>query len=283
MSITTHAHLSLLTRLPVLPNFLSESNILKKHNTNGQQDLQFVYLPNNLRLDIATRRRVRSHVARDFRRRAKVSGSSSLGVDLATAKCVTRDGAPGQQHRFKFGRQGLQETGKRSERKLTNQKVSSVSQNSILSKSPVIDSANAAEDPGGIDIPSFPSLQSPIATEGFTPSLSADTSYSSKPMWDKSNPASSQSNTTGQCCTTPRRGRDRLESSQLVCGAKSGHGDTRIQKLYLARTGTGNLDPFNTIPIADSSCRTQALIHHCKHFISLTPDTPLVISNDLRQ
>lgn len=287
MSHATHAHLPLLTRLLVLPDFpgrdISESNISKKHNTNGQQDLHFVYLPNNLKLDIAARRRVRSHVARDFRRRAKAPGSSSLDVDLAITKCVTRDGALGQKHRFRFGRQGLQETGKQFKHKSANQKVSSVSQNNILSKSPVIGSANAAEDPGGTDMPSFSSLQSRIATEGFIPSLSVDTSYSSKPMWDKSNPTSSQSNTTSQCCTVPRRGRDRLESSQPVCRAKSGHGDTRMQKLYLARTGTGNLDPFNTIPIVDSLCRTQALIHHCKHFISLAPDTPLVVSNDLRQ
>jgi hypothetical protein len=287
MSIATHANLPRLTRLLVLPSFagrdISERNTPKKHNTNGQQDLQFVNLPNTLKLDVAARKRVRSHVARDFRRRAKVPGSSSLDVDLTIAKCLTRDGALGQKHRFRFGRQGLQETGKQSKRKSTNRNVYSVLHDSISSKSPIMFSANAAEDPGGTDMPSFPRLQTPIPTEESIPSLSVDTSYNSNSMCDESNPTSSQSNTTSQCCTTPRRDSDRLGSSQLVCRAKPGHEPRLVQKLHLATTGRGNLDPFNTIPIIDSSCRTQILMHHCKYFISLTPDTPLVVSNGVRE
>jgi hypothetical protein len=286
MSLATHALLPRLTHLLVLPNFagrdISGRNIPMKQNTNGKQDLQFVNLPNNLKLDVAARRRVRSHVARDFRQRAKVPGSSSLDVDLTIAKFVVRNGALGQKHRFRFGRKGLQETGKQSKRKSTNRKVSSVSQDSILSKSPIICGANAAEDPGGTDMPSFPSLQTPIATEESIPSLSVDTPYSSNSMWDESNPTSSQSNITSERYTTPRRDSDSLGSSQLVCRAKSGNDYSYVQRLHLATTGTGNLDPFNTMPIIDSSCRTQTLMHHCKHSISLTPFNPMVVSNDMR-
>jgi len=281
MSVAKHAHLPRLTHLLVLPNSvgrdISEENIPMKQNTNGKQDLQFVNLPNNLKLDVAARKRVRSHVARDFRRRVKVPGSSSLDVDLTIAKFVTRNGVLGQKHRFRFSRQGLQETGKQSKRISANRKVSSVSQDSILSKPPIIRGANAVEDSGGTGMPSFPSLQTPTATEESIPSLSVDTSYSSNSMWDKSNAASSQSNTTSQCCTTPQRGSDSLGSSQLVCRAKSGNDHSYVQKLHLATTGMGNLDPFNTMPVIDSSYRTQTLMHHCKHSVSLAHVTPLVV------
>jgi hypothetical protein len=262
----------------VLPNFagrdISERSSPKKHNTNGQQDLQFVNLPNNLKLDVAARRRVRSHVARDFRRRAKVPGSSSLDVDLSIAKLVTRNGALGQKHRFRFGREGLQETGKQLRRKSTIRKMSLVSQDSLLSKSSIIRSANATEDPGGADKQSSPYLQTPVAPKELIPSLSVDTSYSSSSMLDESNTTLSLSDTNSQCCTTSRKCTGHLGSNQLVCRTETGYDHPHVQKLHLASTGTGNLDPFDTIPIIDSSCRTQTLMHHCKHFISITPDAP---------
>jgi hypothetical protein len=277
-SIVAHAYLSRLTRQLVLPNFarrdISERSTSKKHNSNGQQDLHFVNFPNNLKLDVAARKRVRSHVARDFRRRAKAPSSSSLNVDLSIARRVTRDGIVGQKHRFRFGRLGLQETGKQSTRKSAVREVSSVSNDNILSNSLIKRSTNATEDPGRTDIPSAPSLHIPIVTEEFIPSLSVDTSYSSNSMWEGSDPASSQSNTSSQCCTTPRRDSDLLGSSQMVCRAKLRREHAHMQKLHLTTTGTGNLDPFNSMPIIDNSYRTQTLMHHCKHFISLTPDAP---------
>jgi hypothetical protein len=280
-SITTDTHII------VLPNFAgrdqSERNKAKGDTAIGQQDLQFVNLPDNLKLDVAARRRVRSHVARDFRRRAKVPGSSSLNVDHNVAKCVTREGALGQKHRFRFGQHGLQETGKQSTRKSTTRKVSSISQDSFLPKSSVIRCANVTEDPGGADSLNIPSLRSPVAAEEPISSLSVDTSYNYSSMWDESYPTSSLSNTTIQCCITPQKSPDRFGDNQLGCSAKTRHNLPQPQKLHLATAGTGNLDPFNTMPIMDSLYRTQTLMHHCKHSISVTPDASPLPPNDLGQ
>ncbi len=272
-----HAPLRPLTRIPVLPDLpgrdLSERNSSERQLTNGQQDLQFVNLPNNLKLDVAARRRVRSHVARDFRRRAKVPGISSLAVDLDVVKRVTRQGAPGQKHRFRFGKHGLQETGKQSSRKSATRKVSSVWQDRLPAQSPIIRSANATEDPGGPSMPGFSSLQIPLATEEFVPDLLVDTPYSSSSTGDEPYSASHQLDASSQCCTTPQKSTGRLGNSQLVRWAKPGHDHPHVRKPHLATTGTGNLDPFNTMPIVDRSCRTQILMHHCKHFIPVPLDT----------
>jgi hypothetical protein len=277
-SITTDTHII------VLPNVVgrdqSERNKMKEDTAMGQQDLQFVNLPNNLKLDVAARRRVRSHVARDFRRRAKVSGSSSLNIDLNVAKRATREGALGQKHRFRFGLQGLQETGKQSTRTSTTRKVSSISQDSFLPKSSVIRCANVTEDPGGADSLNIPSLRSPVATEESISSLSVDTSYNYSSMWDESYPTSSQSSTSIQYYITSQKSPDRFGENQLGCKDKTGHNLPLPQKLHLATVGTGNLDPFNTVPIMDSSCRTQILMHHCKHSISVTPDASPLAPND---
>jgi hypothetical protein len=208
-----------------------------------------------------------------------VPGSSSLDVDVSIAKSAT---GAGQKHRFRFGQLGLQETGKQTTRKSSTRKVSSVSQDSLLSKSPITRNTTATENPGGTEKPGFSSLKTSIATDKFIPSLPVDMLYSSD-LRNESNPTSSQSSTTSQCCTAPRRGSDHSESSQLVCRTKSGHDHAHVQKLHLATTGAGNLDPFNTIPILDSSGRTQTLMHHCKHSISLTRDTPVLVSNNMPQ
>lgn len=209
-------------------------------------------------------------MARGFRRRTKVPGSSNPDVDLDIAKRAAREGALGQKHRFRFGQQGLYETGKQSARKLTPRKVSSASQNKLLPRSSVFRSAKTREDLGGVNGSEGPSLHNEAAPKEFVPGQSVDASYRSNSMRDESSPISSRSNTSSQCCITAQKSMDRLESNQLVCRAKTGHQYPPVQKLHLSMAGTGSLDPFNSIPIIDSSCHTQTLMHHCKNPVSFT-------------
>lgn len=154
--------------MAVLPNYsgrgVYHGTIPKGDNTNGQQGLQFVNLPNDLKLDGAARKKVRSHVARDFRRRAKVSEPLNLGVDVNIAGRVTRDRAAGQKHRFRISPQGLEKTRKQPTFKIRSRKASTKSSDSSVSRCYTIRSADETEDHAEAKAQHFPSLQTPIST-----------------------------------------------------------------------------------------------------------------------
>jgi len=222
-------------------------------------------------------------VARDFRRRAKVPGSSSLDLDDNAANSATKERALGQKHRFRFGLQGLQETGKQAARKSSSRKASSLLRESLPPGSSVVRRPSVTEDPGGTIASESPDVQTTVATDKFIQRLSVDASYSSDPIWDESYRTSNLSNTGSQCCITAQTPVDRLRNNQLVCRAKTWHTQQPVEKLQLSTTLTGNLDPFNSIPIIDTSRRTQELMHHCKKSPSFAPEVRLLVSDHLHQ
>jgi hypothetical protein len=234
----------------------------KKQKENGQQDLQFVNLPSSLKLDVAARKRVRSHVARDFRRRAEGSGPVNLGVDVNITRHVNRDSAPGQRHRFRVSRQGLEETRTQPKLKIPPRKASTVSSDSSDSRCYTIRTADDTDDAGGAGAQSVPTLQTPISTDEESLSLVVDTSYDSISLWDWPIMGSDWTSINSQS-QTPQSVNQPLGPGQLMRQPAIGHGHLPAQVLHLSSTVSGNLDPFNTIPI-ESSSRTQTLMHHCK-------------------